>query len=251
MGIMYPANYYLIYENTSITLYFALGLAVLYGYIYLLMSSIRRVICGNSKMTKAYVKEYMSSFFKLFIASTGYISAVNLLMIGLSYENINMNEWLVRIVCIGVAWTVGRFDFLRKKYLVLGIFIVDIILGIFEGTMPFSINPENYILVIILLLCQMPIKSNLYETIQINNLQKGMILSLGSSLLMQGSRVRGLPDISSEDLRSRLTENEVDSIARWAAGRKIESIDIVRKIPFALFIFLGFVTYFGIWSVVR
>ena len=77
-----------------------------------------------------------------------------------------------------------------------------------------------------------------------------MILSMGASLLMQRSRVRGLPGISSEDLKSRLTEEETESIKRWAKSKKIESLLIVKKIPFAVFIFLGFISYFLIWSVV-
>ena len=96
----------------------------------------------------------------------------------------------------------------------------------------------------------MTIRTSLYEEVQITDIKKGMILSMGASLLMQRSRVRGLPGISSEDLKSRLTEEETESIKRWAKSKKIESLLIVKKIPFAVFIFLGFISYFLIWSVV-
>lgn len=97
----------------------------------------------------------------------------------------------------------------------------------------------------------MTIRTDLYERIKIADLKKGMILSMGSSMLMQGSRVRGLPGISSEDLKSRLTETEVNSIIRWGKGKEIDDLIIVKKIPFAIFIFLGFISYFLIWSVVK
>ena len=67
-------------------------------------------------------------------------------------------------------------------------------------------------------------------------------------ILMQNSRVRGLPQISTEDLKSRLTDDEIESIKRWAKSRKIEYVSIVKKIPFAIFLELGFVGYFIIWS---
>jgi len=250
MGLLYPANFYLIYGDSTITLLFALGIAILYGYIYLLGSSIYGLISGRNKMTKEYVKIYILSFLKSFISATVYISAVNVIVIYLHNVNIDINVWIIRILCMGIAWVIGKYKFLRKWYLILGILIVEVGLGIFIGMIPFDFNLENYILVIILLLCQMTIKTSLYEEIQISELKKGMILSTFSSMLMQGSRVRGLPKISSEDLRSRITLDEIDSIERWAKSKKITSLIIVRKIPFALFIFLGFVSYFIIWSVV-
>lgn len=251
MGIMYPANYYLVYGNSFMTLFFALGIAIVYGYIFLIVSSIKRLVLGNNHMTKTYVKTYIISFLKSFISATVYISAINLLAIRLAYINININAWLLRIVCIVFAWLVGKYEFLRKKYMIVGVIVFDVIVGIVLKIIPFSMNLENYVLVIILLLCQMTVKTNLYDEIQIDDLKKGMILSMGSSVLMQGSRVRGLPGISSEDLRNRLTETEVSSIKRWAKGKRVDYIVIVKKIPFAIFIFLGFITYFIIWSVVK
>lgn len=249
MGIIYPANYYLVYGNTFITLFFVLGFAIIYGYLFLVISSLRGLVQGKNKLTRDYVKSYVISFFKSFISATIYISAFNLLIIGLNWSNIN--EWLLRIFCIAIAWAVGKYEFLRKKSIIFSICIVDVIGGMVERVVPFSFRLENYILVIVLLLCQMTIRTDLYERIKIADLKKGMILSMGSSMLMQGSRVRGLPGISSEDLKSRLTETEVNSIIRWGKGKEIDDLIIVKKIPFAIFIFLGFISYFLIWSVVK
>ncbi len=97
----------------------------------------------------------------------------------------------------------------------------------------------------------MTIRTSLYQEVKICDLKRGMILSSVSSMLMQNSRVRGLPPISSEDLRSRLTEEQVDSIGRWASSRNIIAVTVVRKIPFAIFIFAGFLSYFIIWGIVK
>ena len=51
-----------------------------------------------------------------------------------------------------------------------------------------------------------------YKTIPVSELKPGMILSMGSILLFAGSRVKGLPSFSTEDLKSRLSAGEVDSI---------------------------------------
>ena len=250
MGLLYPADYYLVYGNTAVTIFFALGIAILYGYAYLLLASVYGLLSKKNQMTKEYVKNYLFSFLKSFVSATIYISGVHLLIITLAERGIYINSWIVRLICIGLAWLIGKYDFLRKMYVVLLVLAIDLIGGVILGTITFSVNLENYILVLALLLCQMTIRTSLYEEVQITDIKKGMILSMGASLLMQGSRVRGLPGISSEDLKSRLTEEETESIKRWAKSKKIESLLIVKKIPFAVFIFLGFISYFLIWSVV-
>ena len=78
-----------------------------------------------------------------------------------------------------------------------------------------------------------------YEIIPTSNVEKGMILSLETSLLFSNSKVKGLPNPSTEDLRSRLTE-EAQSIRRWEKSKYgVSEVKIVRKMPFAIFISLG------------
>ena len=152
---------------------------------------------------------------------------------------------------MALAWFIGKSVLLKKWILVICVYLLNIVIGLFFRFLPFSFNPENYIMVIVLLIFQMTIRTILYEEINIADLKKGMILSSMSSMVMQNSRVRGLPPVSTEDLKSRLTEEQVNSICRWSKSRKIETITIVRKIPFAIFIFSGFLSYFVIWGVIK
>lgn len=251
VALLYPANYCFVYGKAEATLFFALCIAILYGYFYLLGFSVYALICGKTQITKEYVKNYIGSFLKSFLSATGYISAFNILIICIRGYGLYVNEWIIRMGCILLAWFIGKSGFLQKWPMICGVYIIDIIIGKYLGFMPFSFNPENYTLVVGLLLCQMTIRTSLYEEVKIADLKKGMILSSFSSVLMQNSRVRGLPPVSSEDLKSRLTEEQIASIGRWASNRNIECVTIVRKIPFAMFIFAGFLSYFIIWSVVK
>lgn len=251
MAMLYPANEYLIYGKSEVTLYYVLCLAILYGYFYLLFFSIYLLVKGQTRITKGYIKGYLGNFLKSFLAASGYICLINLLFIILGLHGIYINKWLIRIVCMTSTWLVGKDSKFKKWQIVLGVYVIDIIIGLILGFIPFSFNPENYILVIFLLLCQITIRTSLYQEVKICDLKKGMVLSSVSSILMQNSRVRGLPSISFEDLRSRLTEEQVESICRWASSRNILTVTVVRKIPFAIFIFAGFLTYFIIWVMVR
>ena len=251
MSMLYPANYYLVYAETEVTLYFVICLAILFGYLYLLGYSIYELIKKRTKITKQYIKNYIMSFLKSFISASGYICLINEIFIFMEIHGIQINEWVIRILCMVVAWIIGNKPMLKKWQLVVGVYVFDIIVGVILGFMPFSFNPENYMLVMLLLFCQMTIGTSLYQEVSISELKKGMILSSVSSILMQKSRVRGLPPVSSEDLRSRLTSEQIASIGRWADSRNIDSVTVVRKIPFAIFIMGGFVSYFVIWSFVK
>lgn len=83
-----------------------------------------------------------------------------------------------------------------------------------------------------------------YKAIPTAEVRKGYILSAASIVAFQGSRVRGLPTGSTEDLRSRLTEEQAASVRRWASSSTGKPyIIIVRKIPFAIFISVGTIVF--------
>lgn len=251
MGILYPANYYVIYGTNEITIFFAIGFAILYGYIYLLIASLFSLIRDKKKIPMNDINGYFLSFGKSFVTASVYISLFSLFSIYLQELGYASYPWVFRLASMGITLLVGKCRYLKKWFVVLGVFFIDLTVSFCLDQIPFSVSPENYILVVILLLCQLTIKSNLYEEVELKDLKKGMILSTYSSMMMQNSRVRGLPKLSTEDLQSRLKDEEIDSIKRWAKSRKVGSLTVVKKIPFAVFIFLGFITYFIIWSFVR
>jgi preflagellin peptidase FlaK len=89
-----------------------------------------------------------------------------------------------------------------------------------------------------------------YKTIPTSEVKKGMILSSFSTVFMSKSKITDLPDISHEDMRSRLTKGEADAVVRWGNSKNgLKEVQIVRKIPYAIFIFIGLITYSIIWEI--
>jgi hypothetical protein len=83
-----------------------------------------------------------------------------------------------------------------------------------------------------------------YKTIPTEDVKSGMVLSYGTILMFQPSKVKGLPTYTTEDIRSRISGDEAERIVRWKNskyGRPM--ITIVRKIPFAIFITMGTIFY--------
>ncbi len=251
LALLYPGRFYNVMSGSVYTLYIAIGLAIFYGYVYLLVGSIWKIVIKKKRVQFSYIKKYLWAFIKSFIAVTIHISAISLVIVMLAKVGIVINPWISRVLCLLIAWYIGKNRWTKKPAVVVSVLIVDIVLIMITRVIPVSVNPSNYTLAIVLLICQMTISTDLYDEVAITDLKKGMILSTMASVLMQGSRVRGLPGVSSEDLRNRLTQEEVESIKRWAKYRKIESISIVRKIPFAVFLVMGYISYFILWSVYR
>lgn len=88
-----------------------------------------------------------------------------------------------------------------------------------------------------------------YEWIRTRDIKEGMILSYVAIQQFYGSRVRGLPTATDETTKSRLTQEEAESVRRWEKSKYgKEYLMIVRYIPFAIFILIGMITYFvGVW----
>ena len=83
-----------------------------------------------------------------------------------------------------------------------------------------------------------------YQEIKTEDVRSGMILSMGTSMNFLRSRVKGLPGVSFEDMRSRITIDEADAIRRWGKSKNgSDKVVIVRKVPFALFISIGCMMY--------
>ena len=250
LAAMYPARFYLVYSNSAITLVFAVFLAILFGYFYLLLNSIWRLVTKRNSISSKYIKEYLSGFALAYVTAMIYISAINVILVGVSLNGLQIADWAAYALCMAVAICVGRFSLLKAKKVILPVLLFVIIGSIWTKRIPFSLNPENYVLAFVLMLFHMAIRTNLYEKVKVVELKKGMILSAASSLMMQGSITKGLPGISTEDLNSRLTTEEIESIQIWARAVHIEELCIVKKMPFAIFIALGFITYYVLWSTI-
>ena len=86
-----------------------------------------------------------------------------------------------------------------------------------------------------------------YREIQAVDVKKGMVLSYGTILGFANSKVKGLPKYTTEDIATRISQEEADSIVRWTSskyGKK--TITVLRKMPFAFFIAVGFIIYLAL-----
>lgn len=251
MSLLYPAGFYFNYNGYPFTLPFSLGIAIILGYLYFLIFSIFRIANGKTKVSTTYIRNSLLAFLKSFISASVYIAALNLLAYAAASKGLVIIQHIRIIIYIGIAWAVGKYSSVRKWYIVISVLLIDLICGYVVGRFPFSLDIGSYAIVTLLLLCRITIGANIYEEKPVSDIKPGMILSTFSSAMMQGSKIKGLPGISTEDLKSRLNSDEAAAVIRWAKTRKVGSLILIKKIPFAFFITLGFLGYFLIWGLTK
>lgn len=96
----------------------------------------------------------------------------------------------------------------------------------------------------VLMCLRMLVQDYNYRTIPTEEVREGQILAAGTVCRFARSRVRNLPTGMTEDLSSRLTAEEAASVRHWQHSRYGEdTVVIVRKIPFAIFIAVGTIAF--------
>lgn len=122
--------------------------------------------------------------------------------------------------------------------------MIGVLVLVGQYTVNLTTDYKSWLIVFILMFLRMVAEKYNYQTIPTQSLKCGQILSAGTVLSFMPSRVQGLPTGTTEDLRSRLTQDEVDSVKRWEASKYGKPfIVIVRKIPFAVFIGIGTIVF--------
>lgn len=251
LAFLYPARLYFSYQGMITTLFFAFGCSFIYGYGYLLISTVARIKKGVIHPNKRYFTAFLKNYLRNYLRASVYLMGMSMIIM-ICGQYVFIPYFLAWILNMFVAWLSSKVIWMQKKRVVLITLAIDIILSVVLRVIPFSINPESYLLVAVLLICQMIISMGLYELIDTDKVAKGMILSTASSILMQGSRVKGLPGISGENLNDRLTEEQATSVRRWGKTKNGKAeLTVVRKIPFAVFLLSGFLTYLAAWGILN
>jgi Flp pilus assembly protein protease CpaA len=132
-----------------------------------------------------------------------------------------------------------------KTILLIGIlsWITRVFIGMLFGRpLPIYIEVETILITLLYMVVTAYASRYNYETIPVTDVRAGQILSIATVIDFDRSRVAGLPRDTTEDMGSRITEKEAKAIQRWSTSKYgKQTVTIVRKMPFAIFISLGMV----------
>ena len=215
------------------------------AFICLVGESILLSIRRHERLGVPSIKD-VGAFLKNYISIAIYIVAVNYLVYLLFPAFAGSNASLIAVADLLLSVVIHKYSvFFKLPVLctaaVLSVGIV-VLYGLRYGYFLPDLKVYGYIAIVVFLR-SISEKYN-YQTIPTASVKPGMILSLSAVLAMSSSRVAGLPRTTTEDMRSRLSPEEAAAVIRWENSKYGQhEISIVRKIPFAISITLGALTF--------
>ena len=187
-------------------------LAFLFGYLYLIVDFLRagkslekeerrRIAKRAGKEFVEYLKYYVAILFFYNVTVRG----LNLL------EIVEVNRWLLFGWNILLVFFISRIQVLKYKSVVLAFTAADVLLGSLSmGTFGNLHTWLIWLAVVLSGVIRGVAENGNYETVNIEDVRAGMILSGTSSILLAGDKKSGFQRISDESLGARLTEEEVE-----------------------------------------
>lgn len=216
------------------------------GYIYLLIESIVYGI-REKKMIKLPSKETIVKFVKSYLFLSIYMLLISEIIRLLFYDFYINNVLFFWIISSMLSIALYKYEIFKNKY----VFLIAICLDILLKSRNYSFKPIPYIIIFVLFVLKNYMMTYNYRKIEINNLKEGDVLSAGSTLLFQNSTIENLPVNISENLSARLTKDNINAINKWMRYHpETKEVITVAKIPFVLFILLGYI-YFIVIEVMR
>ena len=156
------------------------------------------------------------------------------------FENVVLFMVINMIVVLGIC----NVEWLNKWFVLLPLFSLTAAVILLQGRKFGTVNWVIYGIVGIVVLLRILAEKYNYKTIPADEVRCGMVLAYGTIISFQPSKIKGLPTTTTEDIRSRISDEEAQSIVRWKDSKYgMPTITIVRKIPFAIFITIGTTFY--------
>lgn len=230
-GNLFPAAY---------ILSFSFSLAFLYLCIDSLVLSFR----GNrNKKSPISIPKWNWDSTLIFLNGYLFILLLNLILNRFFGDLMHDNQALyMMLVFLFMLWA-NKIGMRRKLRIAL---VILLVVGVstylaFNNLSFLALLNWTYLLVMFVLIALKDWAARYnYEDLPVEQIVPGMVLSLPSVLLLRTSRVQGLPQMTDETTRCRLTKEQVDSLNRWKISKQGQlTLTVVRQISFGSFLFLG------------
>ena len=211
--------------------------------LWMVMDSLIRLIRNEErKHQKFNLKPFFMGFFSIVIETTALYCLFSCLFPQFTVQQ----AFLCAAMMLVYAYICGSLDVMKRWYVITAHVVIIFVMWI-VGKWAISLPSwQNYLFMICVMILQRFCSMYNYQRIPTAAVKKGMIPAMETILLFQKSKVNSLPTDPSEELTAKITEEEVCAIKRWEkSANGQQKIWIVRKVPFAIMIFVGFVCWIG------
>lgn len=253
ISLLLPFSLYPIFLGKWYVLVLFMAIAFVFSYFYLIVDSIRYAIKSKKVVSGKKLRTGLASFLLKCVINLAYIVLIDGILILLFPYLLSKYKYLTMIVNICIVLIISGIKHLSNIIIVSIIVLTDIIIcSVFNLQMINRYMILNYLIACLTLIFRFFIDEYNYEIIKTKDVKKGTILSISTILAFADSHVKGLPTSTTEDIRSRLSEDEAQSIHRWEKSTYgTETVQIVRKIPFAIFLSIGAIVFLILGGILK
>jgi len=239
-----PARMY--YQGNDVTATVVIMIIIFsIAYLYIIGESIYLGIKEKNLFQINRFKADIKLMIRQYIKCTCLVSLFGFVVRFVMPEFYDKNIELMMILNMIIILFSYNFKFFDKLIPLICLSVITIICYVLTSSGTFYIDLKIYVLVFVVFILRLFAEKYNYQTIPTSKVEKGMVMAYSTIVYFIPSTIKGLPkEKNTEDIRSRITEEEAESIRRWETSRYGQSdIVIVRKIPFAIFISIGAVIY--------
>lgn len=213
------------------------------GFIYVIVESVILMAKRRDTVNLKRNKFNFANFFIRFLSNSAILFLFSQ-TISIAFPTFLLeNHFLILFINLFILLLIQGQKWLYKPIFAILLVLISVVIA-FLTNAHYAISWHIYIIVAFVILLRSFAERYNYEKIDTSKVKSGMILSLGTILLFQNSKIKGLPTYTTEDLRTKLTSGEVEAIKRWKTSKYGDkTIVIVRKLPFAMIISISTILF--------
>ena len=246
LTVLIPGRLYDADENVPGLI--CLIIVFLIAYLYVIVDSIKGLIKGDP-FTNSHsielrdIPNVLRDYFIIYLL----LRLISIMEISFLADFYRKNIMLSTIANMMIVVGVADLKLLKNKFIMILLLILNVISFFFihDGFwLDWNGIVRSLILIIFALSLRYFVSGYNYQEIKTSEVKKGVILSYATVLLFNKSRIKDLPLSTTEDMGDRISELQAEAIRRWGKSKNgKETIVIVKKIPFAIFLVLGTFLY--------
>lgn len=189
------------------------------------------------------IKTFLLNYARNMIEVTGFYSVCY----AVNPDKMNTQPLFASVLLFLYVYFCSHVPLMKKWYIVVIHLGVAIALGIVQHRLPELPSIWNIVIIAAVIIIQKYCSMYNYQLIRTSEAKEGIIPAMETVMSFQKSRVHSLPADPSEKMTARITCEQAAAIRRWeksATGKP--EIWIVRKVPFAVMILMGFIFWMSI-----
>lgn len=236
LALLLPPQLYFPYDKV-IACSIIIPIAFACSFLYLFVDSIVHLLVGKEGIEREVsIRNMKKVLFRWSICVLSIMLANQLLLI--AWPSAVAFPWLRVLINLCVVFICTSIHGIQNKYL-LAVLVATNVGVAFVDPQAFLTRFMwlNYLLALLFILLRVFIDRFNYTSVLASDLKPGMILSNSSALRLSQINNSAVSFTTTEDVRSKLAWKDIEAIQIMGDG--IGRIEIVRRIPFAVFLSIG------------